>query len=76
MKICLLKIRTIFCSVTLLEEFEYHSIQVEYVTLPGWDCDTSGVRTFDELPENARKYVQEIEKQIGVRGADLKSFFF
>jgi len=43
------------------------NITVEYVTLPGWDCDTSGVRTFDELPENARKYVLEIEKQIGVR---------
>ena len=36
-------------------------------TLPGWKCDVSGAKTFDELPENARKYVEFIEKSVGVR---------
>ncbi len=33
--------------------------------LPGWKCDIRGIRNFDELPENCRKYVEFIEKQIG-----------
>ncbi len=34
-------------------------------TLPGWKCDIRGIRKFEELPENAQKYVDFIEKQIG-----------
>ena len=33
--------------------------------LPGWKCDIRGIRNFDELPENCRKYVEVIEEQIG-----------
>ena len=33
--------------------------------LPGWKCDISGCRTWEELPENARKYVEYIEEKIG-----------
>ena len=33
--------------------------------LPGWECDIRGIRTFEELPENARRYVTFIEDQIG-----------
>lgn len=33
--------------------------------LPGWKCDISKTRSFDELPENARKYVEFIEKETG-----------
>ena len=33
--------------------------------LPGWKCDISGCRTWEELPENARKYVEYIEERIG-----------
>lgn len=36
-----------------------------YETLPGWKSDIRGVRTYEELPENCRKYVEFIEKQIG-----------
>jgi adenylosuccinate synthase len=36
-----------------------------YVTLPGWKCDIRGIRNFDELPENAKNYVNFIEQQIG-----------
>ena len=33
--------------------------------LPGWKCDIRGIRTYDALPENCRKYVEFIEQQIG-----------
>ncbi|MBP1990873.1 adenylosuccinate synthase [Paenibacillus eucommiae] len=37
-----------------------------YELLPGWQCDISGIREFSKLPEEAKQYVQFIEKQIGV----------
>ncbi|KAI8869375.1 adenylosuccinate synthase [Ramicandelaber brevisporus] len=41
-------------------------VEVEYVVLPGWMQDISKCRTYDELPENARKYIEFIEEQTGV----------
>lgn len=37
-----------------------------YETLPGWDEKLEGVRTFDELPEHARRYVRRVEEICGV----------
>ncbi len=37
-----------------------------YETLPGWDDKLAGVRTFDELPENAKRYVRRVEEISGV----------
>lgn len=34
-------------------------------TLPGWNCDIRGIRTYEELPENCRGYIEFIEKEIG-----------
>ena len=34
-------------------------------TLPGWKCDIRGIKTYEELPENCRKYIEFIEEQIG-----------
>lgn len=34
--------------------------------LPGWECDITGIKEYDKLPENCRKYIEFIEKQIGV----------
>lgn len=33
--------------------------------LPGWKCDIRGIRNYEELPENCRKYIEFIEGQIG-----------
>ncbi len=33
--------------------------------LPGWKCDIRGIRKFENLPENCRKYVEFVEEQIG-----------
>ena len=34
-------------------------------TLPGWKCDIRGIRDYDQLPENCRKYIDFVEQQIG-----------
>ena len=33
--------------------------------LPGWKCDIRGIRSYEELPENCRKYIEFVEEQIG-----------
>ncbi|WP_195984424.1 adenylosuccinate synthase [Clostridium sp. D33t1_170424_F3] len=35
-------------------------------TLPGWNCDIRGIKKYEDLPENARKYIEFAEKAIGV----------
>jgi adenylosuccinate synthase len=37
-----------------------------YETLQGWDEKLAGVRTFEELPENAKRYVRRVEEISGV----------
>ena len=38
-----------------------------YEELPGWKGeDITSCRTFDELPENAKSYVEYLEKKVGV----------
>ena len=34
-------------------------------TLPGWKTDIRGIKNYEELPENCRKYIEFIEEQIG-----------
>ena len=33
--------------------------------LPGWRSDIRGIRSYKELPENCRKYIEFVEEQIG-----------
>lgn len=33
--------------------------------LPGWKCEIRGIREYEALPENCRKYIEFIEGQIG-----------
>jgi len=47
-----------------------HHVEVQYETLPGWNSDTSAVRDFNNLPENAQNYVRYIEQIVGVPGTD------
>ena len=37
-----------------------------YEVLKGWKEDISNVKSFDELPENAKKYIEFIEKETGL----------
>ena len=35
--------------------------------MPGWKCDISGVRKWEDLPKEARDYVEYVERQVGCR---------
>lgn len=35
-------------------------------TLPGWKCDIRGIKKYEDLPENTRKYIEFAENAVGV----------
>ena len=37
------------------------NVEVDYVTLPGWEQDITGIKKYSDLPENAQKYLKFIE---------------
>ncbi len=41
---------------------ELERVKPVYVEMPGWDEDITHVTSFDELPENAKKYLRKIEE--------------
>jgi adenylosuccinate synthase len=43
-----------------------HKVKGDYVPLPGWDEDISGARSMDDLPQNARSYLDYISEFIGI----------
>lgn len=45
--------------ISILEECE-----AVFETLPGWDEDIMGCRSYDELPENARRYIEFVGEQL------------
>jgi adenylosuccinate synthase len=40
-----------------------------YESMPGWTTPTAGVRSFADLPENARRYIARLEEVSGVSAA-------
>lgn len=36
-----------------------------FEVLPGWNCDIRGIKEYEKLPENCRKYIEFIEEKIG-----------
>lgn len=41
-------------------------LQTVYLEMPGWKCDTSQARSYDELPIEARNFIQAVETYTGV----------
>lgn len=41
-------------------------VEPVYEELPGWKTDIPGCKSYDELPENARYYVERISQLVGV----------
>lgn len=41
-------------------------VEVEYDTLPGWNTSIENARTYEELPENCKKYIEYIEQSLKV----------
>ena len=46
---------------------DFHHATPIYENLPGWSEDITGVRTFEDLPVNAQKYVLFLEEISGAR---------
>ena len=46
---------------------DFHHAKPIYEYFPGWSEDISGARTFEELPKNARDYVEALEGMSGAR---------
>lgn len=47
-------------------ELLYHAKPV-YETLPGWKENIRGIKEYNQLPENAKNYIEFIEKELGVK---------
>ena len=43
----------------------FEAIEPVYEELPGWQESTLGIRSLDELPENARAYIRFLEAEVG-----------
>ncbi len=59
------------CGGRMTDEFPPFAYLLEdckpvYEELPGWKEDVSGCRNYDELPGNARKYIERIEEMLGI----------
>ena len=50
-----------------VNQTDFHHARPVYEEFPGWWEDISGARTLDDLPANARSYVQAVEAMAGAR---------
>ena len=55
----------------VFEDFPYHQTMVhkaraEYRMMPGWEEDISSARTLEELPPNARSYLDFVSDYLGI----------
>jgi len=41
-------------------------VEVEYITVQGWQTDISKIRNYNELPAQAKEYIGLIEQHVGV----------
>ena len=46
--------------LTILEQCE-----PVYIEMPGWNCDTTGIKKYEDLPAEARAYVEKLEELLG-----------
>lgn len=53
------EITTEFPTTSLLEKAK-PVIEV----LPGWNCDIRGIKKYEDLPENCRKYIEFVEEKL------------
>ena len=50
-----------------LTQSEFHHAEPIYETMPAWEEDITGCRTFEELPQRAQDYLHRIEELSGCR---------
>jgi adenylosuccinate synthase len=55
------------CDELPMTQTGFHHAKPIYEYLPGWTEDISSARTLEDLPANARAYVQFLEERCGAR---------
>ena len=45
---------------------DFASCKPHFIEMDGWDEDITHITSYDELPENAKKYISKIEEIVGV----------
>ncbi len=56
-----------FGKVFPLSKFQQEQIKPKYITMQGWQAETTSVRSYKDFPLNAKKYIDFIEEYIGVK---------
>jgi adenylosuccinate synthase len=49
-----------------VDSYGLDQIETVYETVPGWEEDIRNVRSFEDLPANAQRYVRRVEEAAGV----------
>ncbi len=52
---------------------QYEACEAMIEEMPGWSESTAGVTRYEDLPENAKAYIQKIEQLVGVKIAILST---
>ena len=47
------------------QQTAFHHAKPVYEEMPGWNCDISDCRSYDELPQAAKDYVERLEELCG-----------
>tara|TARA_Y100000590_G_C15744817_1_gene1021570 strand:- start:5447 stop:6706 length:1260 start_codon:yes stop_codon:yes gene_type:complete len=70
-----------FKNIKICTHYEYNNNQIKemsnvmnnlaevkpiYKTFPGWNCSLEDIKQFDDLPANAKKYINYLSNEIGV----------
>ena len=66
--ICLTKLDVLdtFARVRVCVAYDDSGNARDFMDYEGWQCATSGLRNYDELPERAKEYATVIEQHLGV----------
>ncbi len=48
-------------------EKEINDLEPIYIELDGWNEDITNIKSFDELPKNAKNYLKQIEKHLKIK---------
>jgi adenylosuccinate synthase len=56
-----------------LSAHEYEGVTPVYESMPGWKESTFGITKWDDLPENAQKYIRRLEELSGAKVAILST---
>jgi len=45
---------------------ELATLKTEYIVLPGWESDITGITDYEKLPKNCKVYIETVEELINI----------